>query len=831
MISCSNGTSPSGGNPEGQPVTITYNANGWTGGGIPRPVTGKSGDPIGAQAIIPLDETETQICLGWSLTSGQSGEKIAADYKVTGNITLYALWQKLVEEGQPVTISYNANGWTGDGVPTTPVTDKNSGDQIGAANLPALADANGQVFYGWAVTSGQTGTRLTATYSLRGNITLYVLWRSPVILTFDYNYAAASTHPDPVEVGKGIPIGNVLPAVVDTDNPVAGQPPTYPNHLFQGWYTEAAGGTKATTASIFNENTTLYAQWIVEPSWGWLDLDLTMMPLSQPTPGNQWPADLAKAEFNNGVLTWTFTQNNQRGILLFSPGQRRVLEKIDDFRLVIDGEAASGTGTFRFFIGNMNVGQDWNGTAAITAGTFDTQVDNIVTFNSNKMKTGGDGADGTEDTRTGSYILQQRVATTTVLTIRSIKIRYNEDKGGPAPPPAFRVTFDRNYDNAPAGPNPVILEAGDAIGALPVITRDLYTFNGWYDAPTGGTKIIPEDTFDDAAIVYAQWIALPTVAISYDLNYTGAPTGPADVTILKDGAITTANLPAVTRAGFSFKGWSKESGGGDANAVTAATTFSADATLYAQWEASNVKYLVTFNKGYGNDNLVISTTQVLIGGSVGETNMPANPTRQYYTFAGWYTAQTGGAVFTKDTPITTGITVYARWTFVGTPGAEVTFNLDLTNLPTSQGTDNSQWLPGLAAASVVDGKQQFVFNNTAWSGDNNGFRQRALINLTDEQAAFMAAAPATGITVEIRGSKAGANAIRCGFVISANSTQNWNSTNLPDLSFTDGVASLTFTRETGRTSGAFMLQLYNDKNVTETLVIESIKVTFTQPAN
>lgn len=683
MISCDTGTSPSKG--KQSEFTVKYNANGWTGGGLPASFKVKNGDAIDTTAIIPLDETDTQRFLGYSLTKGQDGAKVTADYVPTANITLYVLWQKLVADGEPVTIKYNANGWSGGNVPTAPATAKKSGEQIGADNIPDLSqyNSNGQIFVGWSETSGKSGTKLTATYTLRGDLTLYVLWTSPVTLSFDYNYDGHPQNPAPVNVGEGIPIGNVLPPVFDTDNPdPQGGPSTRQGYMFLGWFTESTAGTKVTATSSFTENKTIYAQWEKEPTWAWFNLGLDLMPASQPTPGNQWPAALAAAEFTpEGWLKWTFNDNNQRGIILLTPGQRRCFDKLDEFRLVIEGEVVDGNanGQFRFFFGNYEVGQDWNGTQAITAGVFSTQLENNVVFNNNKNKTGGDGAVGTEDTRTQAYILQYRTpSSTTTVLIKSIKIRYDSALSDP-PTPAFKVKFDLNYtaDPQPVPPNFKLAESGAEVGLLPVVSRDLYDFNGWYDAGTGGNKITAASvlTRDTDIQLYAQWTQLETVDLTYNLNYVSTDEPPAVKTVVKNREIGAAALPAITRVGYSLDGWFDANTGG--NKITATSTFSANATLYAQWTESNKT--VTFKKA---DDTVVKTVTVAANSSVGTTNWPADPTGETnWAFMGWYTTKTGGTEFKSDTTVTADITLYALFGYTGAAAWQEKYTMTNTAIP------------------------------------------------------------------------------------------------------------------------------------------------------
>lgn len=77
------------------------------------------------------------------------------------------------------------------------------------------------------------------------------------------------------------------------------------------------------------------------------------------------------------------------------------------------------------------------------------------------------------------------------------------------------------------------------------------------------------------------------------------------------------------------------------------------------------KYVITFNANGGN----------LTGASTAETGedgklsaMPSDPTREGFTFNGWYTAMTGGDKVTTGTVFADDTTIYAHWTKESTGG-------------------------------------------------------------------------------------------------------------------------------------------------------------------
>ena len=72
--------------------------------------------------------------------------------------------------------------------------------------------------------------------------------------------------------------------------------------------------------------------------------------------------------------------------------------------------------------------------------------------------------------------------------------------------------------------------------------------------------------------------------------------------------------------------------------------------------------------------------------------MPTNPTKEGYTFGGWYTEINGGGTeFTASTVVLKDITVYAKWLITRPKLLEIIRNgVDVTRVNTSQITDMSR---------------------------------------------------------------------------------------------------------------------------------------------
>ncbi len=126
-------------------------------------------------------------------------------------------------------------------------------------------------------------------------------------------------------------------------------------------------------------------------------------------------------------------------------------------------------------------------------------------------------------------------------------------------------------------------------------------------------------------------------------------------------------LPTPTRATFDFMGWYTDPYDGTLVTADTVSTVIYDQTLYAHWELK--QYTVTFNANGGS---VSPTTMAAVIGTA-PSSLPT-PTRTGHTFAGWYTAASGGTQVTVSnwntviggmdatTLVTNGLPLYAHWT-------------------------------------------------------------------------------------------------------------------------------------------------------------------------
>jgi uncharacterized repeat protein (TIGR02543 family) len=202
--------------------------------------------------------------------------------------------------------------------------------------------------------------------------------------------------------------------------------------------------------------------------------------------------------------------------------------------------------------------------------------------------------------------------------------------------------------------NPAKYTIEDEAITLKAATKTGYTFQGWYDADTGGnqvTQIAAGST--GGKTLYARWSA-NGYTVTFDAQ--GGEVEPASQQVTYDA--TYGTLPEVTKAGHTFQGWFTEATGG--TEVTAETTVKTaeDHTLYAQWEIS--EYTITFVTDGGT---AIDPIKADYGAAI---TPPDDPTREGYTFDGW----------DKDIPSTMpaeDMTITAQWT---ADEYSITYHLD-----------------------------------------------------------------------------------------------------------------------------------------------------------
>jgi uncharacterized repeat protein (TIGR02543 family) len=283
-------------------------------------------------------------------------------------------------------------------------------------------------------------------------------------------------------------------------------------------------------------------------------------------------------------------------------------------------------------------------------------------------------------------------------------------------------TVTLNPNGGTCGTSIKTVTYGQAYGTMPVPKRTGYTFAGWWTAKDSGGKKVTASTICYASgnyTLYARWTEGYTM--TFDPN--GGTVSPT-TKVVKYGQ-QYGTLPTPTRAGYTFTGWwTAKADGGKKVVSTTVCYASAGYTLYARWTPR--KFVITLDPNGGE--CATKTKTVTYGQAYG--TMPVPSTRTGYTFAGWYTAKTGGKKVTASTVCyaSGNYTLYARWTpktytvtlnpnggTCSTTSKKVTYGQTYGTLPTP--TRSGYTFAGWWTKKDTGGKQ--VFSSTTCYATGN----------------------------------------------------------------------------------------------------------------
>ncbi len=226
-----------------------------------------------------------------------------------------------------------------------------------------------------------------------------------------------------------------------------------------------------------------------------------------------------------------------------------------------------------------------------------------------------------------------------------------------------KIRIDLDANGGTVSPNSLgKFSIGDKYPSLPTPTRSGYEFVKWV-LKTDYSKTIKQNdsiTIDSDHTLLAIWKNAP-----YKINYNAnGGKGSMAVTECYAGASCNLRSNAFTRDGYTFKGWSKTSGGSVSFNDKASVNFGEDVTLYAVWKAND--YEVTFDPNGGTLNGQLTKIRVTYGSRYLDNydgdSFP-EPTYLGYKFLGWYTAKTGGNKIYATTRVSTSKNhvLYAHW--------------------------------------------------------------------------------------------------------------------------------------------------------------------------
>lgn len=120
------------------------------------------------------------------------------------------------------------------------------------------------------------------------------------------------------------------------------------------------------------------------------------------------------------------------------------------------------------------------------------------------------------------------------------------------------ITITFNANGGSCSTSTKSISKGGSLGSLPTPTRTNYTFDGWYTAASGGTKISASTTFSSNTTVYAHWTINTAKVTLYNADKSVWQSTSANY-----GSSYTLPSSYPTKDGYYFCGWSYTDGAAD----------------------------------------------------------------------------------------------------------------------------------------------------------------------------------------------------------------------------------------------------------------------------
>lgn len=236
------------------------------------------------------------------------------------------------------------------------------------------------------------------------------------------------------------------------------------------------------------------------------------------------------------------------------------------------------------------------------------------------------------------------------------------------------VTFDANGGAWSSGETMHYVKITDKVAAESTPVRNGYTFLGWYTAADGGVRANFEDTVYGPKTLYAHWAK--NAAVTFRIvngTWSGGAAEDKTVTVVlypqADGTASgTLDASYVPQIMLPAPGYENTAGGWEQTPNTDPNGITGDVTYVYRFGSTgggsssghSTRYTLHYESNGGTaykDERCSSGTKV---------TLDKTPTRESYTFTGWYADK---ALTQKITTVTMNSdkTVYAGWEATGVP--------------------------------------------------------------------------------------------------------------------------------------------------------------------
>jgi uncharacterized repeat protein (TIGR02543 family) len=212
------------------------------------------------------------------------------------------------------------------------------------------------------------------------------------------------------------------------------------------------------------------------------------------------------------------------------------------------------------------------------------------------------------------------------------------------------VTFNTLTDEVTV--DPAVVDHGTAVAEPAAPIREGYTFSAWYTDASLATLYDFNDPVVADITLYAKW-TIKQYNVTFDDNH-----GSTTTVSVEHGSLLDVPAPQPVWVGHDFGGWYKDQECSEGQKFDFATEqIKSDLTLYIKWSVTQIT--LTFNVNGGS--AIPAVTQDYNS----EFAKPADPTKEGYTFDGWFEADLV-TPFALPANLIADATAYAKWTITQT---------------------------------------------------------------------------------------------------------------------------------------------------------------------
>ena len=563
----------------------------------------------------------------------------------------------------------------------------------------------------------------------------------------------------------------------DYNQPISNLPETAKTGcLFDGWFTEAEGGTKITADTLVTGTVTYYAHWT------------KTMSLAEISPSSitMITHDEATITVSNVDEEYTFTSSNESVASVDANGKVTAVGK-GSATITIHGTRSSVDKTVNVTVNPKMYTINFNTHGGSSVDSMDVEENTTInplpatTYEGYLFdgwfteETGGERLETTTPITTGrtyhahwtksvslaqispSSITLYRGQNTTI-TVSNVEEEYTF-----ASSDTDKVTVDNNglvsgvakgsavitihgtrsgvdkTVNVTVNPNIYTINfnahGGSSVGSmdveefttinpLPTTTYEGHMFDGWYTEETGGERLETTIPITTGRTYHAHWTAKITEATitPSDLNI--------ELDVYETAQITISQVPNLEE--YTIE--SSDTGVAIVNSngkVTAVSKGTAVITIRGTRSNEQIDITVTVNSvtvTFENDGDTYATKEAAEGGTLAG-HMPSTPSKSGYNFIGWFVDGDLDDEFDENTVVNADITVVAMWADVNSVARignhyYLTLNLALADVPTTGEETEVIILKDFTASNrptVVSGQRVVIDagNHTLTCGNNN----------------------------------------------------------------------------------------------------------------